>query len=115
MGQDYFLDDKYTNGIWYDQSTEDFCKIQRANENAVELVDPDTGNPYTEMNTETWVEYRQQAFQKVSENAIENPTQVISKAIRVLLRNDPNELMAISDQKSVDIKYAYRHIELTEI
>jgi hypothetical protein len=63
------VDDRYTNGIYYDAAIGDFCTIQRGDDGA-ELVNPSNGNVYHVVPYEEW---NGQDFFAVPEEAVNDP------------------------------------------
>jgi hypothetical protein len=119
MSQTPRLDDKYTSGVWYDQMNGDFAKIQRGFDpeaegsgRIVELVNPESGNVYWDMPVREWVEREQQDFRPVSDEAVEDPVEVVNRAVRILSRNDISELSAIPHDFAVDLRYARQQVEI---
>jgi hypothetical protein len=112
----YTVDDKYLTGIWYDSQAGDFCQIARGapGEYRVQLINPENGNVYHEVSIEDWVERVHQDFRQVSEEAVEDPREVVSRAVRKLSRNDINELSTIPPQAALDLRYARRQVEISE-
>lgn len=74
------LDDDYTDGIYYDASTGDFCMLQRG-EDYVELVHPETGDVYHEIEYDDWG-YEQGDFYPVPEKAINDPESYLENWVR---------------------------------
>ena len=115
------LDDKYTTGIWYDTYNGDFCTIRRGFDSAspedgriVELLDPDTDKVYFEMPVRKWAEDEQSDFRPVSDSAVEDPVAVVNRAVRILRRNNINELADLPDSFSIDLAYAHKQVEISE-
>lgn len=112
---DYKLDDRYTEGVYYDSRNGDFCKIQESSDGeSVELVNPETDEVYWDMDIRDWAESEQQDFNKVPTDAVENPLEVINTAIHKLRRNDPNELMSLSEKFAMKVRYAHQQVEIRE-
>ncbi len=117
----YRLDDKYTTGVWYDTMSGDFAKIQRGFDpdadgtgRIVEVVNPETDSVYWDMPVRQWVEEEQQDFRPVSDSAVEDPVAVVNRAVRILARNDVNEMAGIPMQEAIDLCYARQQVEITE-
>jgi hypothetical protein len=109
----YKLDDKYTDGIWYDQMNGDFAKVQEsADGEMVELVNPENGNVYWDMPVSEWVESEQQDFRQVSEEAVQDPVATVNRALRLLSRNDINELASVPLQEEIDLRYAREQVSI---
>lgn len=110
---DYRLDDRYTEGVWYDQMNGDFAKIQEGPRGEkVELVNPETGEVYWDMPVIEWCESEQSDFRKVSDEAVEDPTAVVNRAVRILSRNDISELSGIPMDFAVDLRYARQQVNV---
>lgn len=121
MEEEHHLDDKYTTGVWYDSETGDFCTIRRgfdpdapADGRIVELLDPDTDKVYFEMPVRKWAEDEQSDFRPVSDSAVEDPAAVVNRAVRILRRNNINELAGLPDSFSIDLSYASKQVEISE-
>lgn len=69
MPQQARLDDRYTEGVYYNAASGDFCEIQRGEE-AVELVNPQSGDVYHEVSYSDW---HGEDFYPVPEVAIDDP------------------------------------------
>lgn len=108
------LDDRYTDGIWYDMHNGDFAEIQRSDDGElVELVNPETGDVYWDMPVADW-ETEQHDWTKVPEEAITDPKEVVNRALRIMSRNDPSELMSVSHSFEVSLRYARDQVEISE-
>lgn len=115
MDQAYHLDDRYTDGIWYDTYNGDFAEIQEAGDgDGVHLINPETNEVYWECTMEEWVEDEQSDFTKVSDEAVEDPVAVVNRAVRILSRNNVNELAGVPYQEAVDLRYARQQVEISE-
>jgi len=121
MAEEYDLDDEYTTGVWYDTYNGDFCKIQRgfdpdapADGQIVELVNPETDEVYFDMPVRKWAEDEQSDFRPVSDLAVEDPAAVVNRAVRILRRNNINELVGLPDSFSIDLSYASKQVEISE-
>jgi hypothetical protein len=112
------LDDKYTDGVWYDHMNGDFSEIQRGRDDngdpLVELVNPETGSVYWDMPVSVWVEREQSDFRQVSEEAVEDPVSIVNRAVRILSRNDIGKLSGIAMQEAIDLRYARQQVEVSE-
>lgn len=109
---DHRLDDKYTDGIWYDTMNGDFCTIESPDGEQVILRTPD-GDPFYEMPVSEWLD-EQSDFRKVSDEAVEDPVSVVNRAVRILSRNDINELASVLFQEEIDLRYARQQVEIRE-
>lgn len=111
----YTLDNKYTKGVWYDRMNGDFAKIQESDDGElVELVNPETDNVYWDMPVSEWVKDEKDNFRKVSDEAVEDPIAVINRAVRILSRNNINELSEIPLDPAIDLRYAREQVEITQ-
>lgn len=115
------LDDKYTTGVWYDTYNGDFCTIQRgfdpdapADGRIVELVNPKTDDVYWDIPVREWVGDEQSNFRPISDSAVEDPATIVSRAVRILARNDTDELMSVPDSFAIDLRYARQQVEISE-
>ena len=116
------LDDKYTTGVWYDTYNSNFCTIQRGFDpdapedgRIVELVNPETDDIYWDMPVREWDEDILGCnFRPVSDLAVDDPVAVVNRAVRILRRNDINELSSLPDSFSTDLSYAMQQVEISE-
>jgi hypothetical protein len=109
----YRLDDKYTEGVWYDQMNGDFCEIQEsADGELVELVNPETGDVYWDMPVRKWVETDRQDFRRVPQVAVEDPAEVVRGALRMVGRNDINEMGGLSMEEAIKVRYAREQVSI---
>lgn len=114
MEQDQFLDDKYTEGVWYDAASGGFCELEEAGvADGVHLINTETGEVYYEIPAEDWPQ-EQSDFHRVSEEAQKHPEAVVNRGFHMLMRNDPNELMSISFDKAIDLRYARKQVSISE-
>jgi len=124
MEEEHQLDEKYENGVYYDSMAGEFCQIREIND-TIGLFDPyvnpdhvktdpyycfdeegyDMGEAISEVNSH---------MQKVSEDAVKNPKAVVERSLRMVSRNDPNELMSIPESEAIDLMYAQREVKITE-
>lgn len=108
------IDDRYTNGVWYDQQAGEFAEIVRT-EDAAALTVPGKSTLYFEWDTaEEAIEELERDFIQVPERAIENPTSVVTKAIDLAARNDVNEISNVSHRDSIALRYARQQVEIVE-
>lgn len=106
------LDERYTDGIWYDLYNGDFCRIEDWGE-GVALLTPD-GDHFHTMTYHEWSEEKPD-FRQVSDAAVEDPAGTVRRAIRLLSRNDINELSTVPHQFSIDLRYAREQVEIRQI
>lgn len=111
---DSTLEDRFTNGIWYDYGEEAFFEIQESDDGDVELVEPEGRFVYAEIHIGDWKETEKHDFRKVSDDAVENPTETVERALRMMLRNDIEELAGYPEQEVIDLRYARGQVEITE-
>lgn len=119
MAQQPHLDDKYTNGVYYDQRAGEYCEIVRLDD-TIGLCEPGRDEPYYTFDEEGYT--KQEAIEsinrdmtQISEEAVENPTQIIERALRMMARNDVNELAAYPQKEAIDLRYAREQVEITEL
>lgn len=115
MSQDGYqpLDDKYRTGVYYDMSGGDFCQIQyNEDEETVELVNPENDEVYWTLTLEEWHTDAREDMRPVLGRAVENPQSVIQESLDMLGRNDPNELMSISEEWAIGLRYARTQVTL---
>jgi hypothetical protein len=119
---DYRLDDKYTEGVWYDTMAGDFSKIREVDD-TIGLFEPDVepedSDPYYTfdeegMTKEDAIDTINADMSRVSDEAVENPVAVVTRALDRAARNDPSELMSVSYQEAIDLRYALTVTEIVE-
>lgn len=59
-------------------------------------------------------ESEQDDFRQVSESATFDPVDTVRSAIRKLMRSDMNELSKVSYQESIDLRWAFQQVEISE-
>jgi hypothetical protein len=52
---------------------------------------------------------------QISEKAVENPVNVVERALRMHHRNSINELASIPEQEALDLGYARSQVEIVEL
>lgn len=93
----------------------DYAKIQEsADGELVEMVNPENDMVYWDMPVSEWVEKERHDFCKVSDEAVDDPVSVVNRAVRILSRNDINELSGLPMDFAVDLRYAREQVEVTE-
>lgn len=106
---------EYTEGIWYDMHNGDFTKIRWNNrERLVELVNPENGDVYWDMPLDEWEASESADFYRVRQEAIDDPVAVVNRAIRMVARNDMNELASIPLAEAIAIRYAREQVTVAE-
>jgi len=113
MPQTPTLDSNYTEGVWYDMKTGDFCRIQRGYcekraTTVVELVDPETGTVHYDMPVPVWRK-EQSDFRQVSKPAVDDPKGAVCRALNIASRHD-----IAGDIDPVDLRYAWKQVEIQE-
>lgn len=116
----YRLDDKYTDGIWYNMMNGDFCTIQRGFDpdgeddgRLVELVNPETGNVYWDMPVSDWVESEQQDFSKVSEEAVEDPVNFYTETVENLVDAAQYSGKSLPFSEEISFRYARQQVSIS--
>lgn len=108
------LDDRYTDGIWYDTYNGDFAEIQESDDGErVELVEPENGDVYWDMPEDEWL-VEQHEFSKVPEPAVNDPVEYVLQGHRILKRNSIEELAALPTSFEVGYRYACKQVEVRE-
>jgi hypothetical protein len=107
------IEDRYTNGIWYDTMNGDFAKIRQVGE-LVELVNPENGDVYWDMPVEDWEDEEKNDFVKVRQEAVDDPVAVVNRAIRMMSRNDINELSGYPFEEAIALRYARQQVTISE-
>jgi len=122
MEAEAHLDDRYTTGIWYDAMTGDFSKIREVDD-TIGLFEPDKepedSDPYYTfdeegMTKEDAIDTINADMSRVSDEAVENPATVVTRALDRAARNDPNQLMKVSHQEAIDLRYARTVTQILE-
>jgi|APHM01.1.fsa_nt_gi hypothetical protein len=112
------LDEKYTQGVWYDTVAGEFVEIVDSGD-TIGLHAPDSEEVYYTfdedgMSYESAVANVESDFQPVSDEAQEHPERVVSRGLRIMSRNDPNELMGVPKQFAIDLRYARTQVNISE-
>lgn len=118
MAQEPHLDDQYTNGVYYDRDAGEYCRIVEIND-TIGLTEPDSDGVYwtfehAGLTKEEAIEIINKDFTQVSEEAVENPVQIVTRALRIQQRNSINELASVPEQASIDLGYARRQVNIIE-
>lgn len=119
MAQEPHLDDRYTNGVYYDLEAGEYCGIVRIDD-TIGLTEPDSDDVYwtfdmTDLTNEDVVDTINKDFIQVSEEAVENPVHfVVDMLDWIHTQNSVNELPSTSLQETIDLRYARRQIEIVE-
>jgi|APHM01.1.fsa_nt_gi hypothetical protein len=115
MEEDYTLDDRYTEGVWKDMHNGDFAYIREdVTGEQVELINPENGNVYWDMHISEWCESEQHDFVKVQPEAVKDPVNYINRAVRIIQRNDINELSSLPMDFAIGVSYAREQVEINE-
>lgn len=119
MAQQPHLDDKYTNGVYRDSHTGEYCEIVEL-DNTIGICEPGRDEPYYTYDEEGYtkaeaIDAVNKEMHKVSDEAVENPTQTIERALRIMQRNDINELSSYPQREATDLGYAREQVEITEL
>lgn len=111
----YQLDDRYTEGVWYDQMNGDFCEIQESDDGElVELVNPENGNVYWDMPVSTWVEDEKQDFRQVSDEAVEDPVDFYIVTVENLVDAAQYQGKSLPFSEEISFRYARQQVEISE-
>ena len=113
MPQSEALDGRYTEGIWYDMTTGDFCRIQQGycekrGVNLAELVCPETGTVYYDLPVPVWKDHRSE-FRRVRESAVDDPKVTVCRALNIASLHDIDV-----DINPIDLQYAWSQVEIRE-
>jgi len=113
MPQTPKLDSNYTEGVWYDMRTGDFCRLQQGycenrNANLVELAQPETGNVYYDILFPVW-EQEKSNFRQVSKPAVNDPKGAVCRSLNIASRDD-----IAGDIDPIDLRYAWSQVEIQE-
>lgn len=116
------LDDHYTKGIWYDSTTKNFIKIREVGD-TIGLFnydkEPEDNQPYftfddVRITKEDAIDRIESDMYRVSDDAVENPASVIKRALYRASADYPNDLMSVTHQQEIDLKYARMVTEISE-
>ena len=111
----YRLDDKYTEGIWYDAMNGDFCEIQEhPDKELVELVNPENGNVYWDMPVSEWVEDEQQDFNRVLQEAVDDPVDFYRVTVENLVDAAQYQGKSLPFSEEISFRYARQQVEISE-
>lgn len=106
------LDARYTDGIWYDGRETIFCEIQEAaGSNEVELIKASNGGVYETVPIEKWCDVYEADFHKVSDKAVNNPSEVVESAVRMMKRNATS---SFNKSDEIDLKWASKQVKIVE-
>lgn len=113
------LDDKYTDGVWYDMAAGDYCRIVEygdMREATVGLIEPDgeRSDPYYTFdedfdNSEDILSTLEADFYKVPDEAVENPVDFFIECIDHLHRG---ESLSLRGQRGFG--YSRQQVEISE-
>lgn len=119
--EQYRLDDKYTEGVWYDAMNGDFAKIQRGFDpeadgsgRLVELVNPETDSVYHDMPVSKWVEDERQDFKKVLQEAVNDPVDFYRVTVENLLDAVKYQGKSLPFSEEISFRYARQQVEISE-
>jgi hypothetical protein len=107
------IDKKYTEGVWYDTMNGNYCEIQQ-NHDLVELVNPENGNVYWDMTVADWKDGARSTLTKVPVGAVEDPVGYVNRGLRILNRNDIDELASLPYTFAIGLDWARGQVEITE-
>lgn len=105
------LPDRYTEGVWYDSYNGDYLQFENWGD-GVALLTPDGDH----FHTLTYVEFEaeQSNFRQVSEDAVEDPVAIVQRALRMMERNNIEELAGVPFEFEIDLRYAKEQVEISE-
>jgi hypothetical protein len=104
--------------VWYDAASGDYCTIVSIDE-TIGLCHLDEEDPYFKFDDHGYtqneaVDKITDDFTQVSAIAVEDPEILVNRAVRLIMRNDVNELMAIPTQESINLAYAWSQVSLID-
>lgn len=110
MESETTLEEKYTDGVWYDRHAGEYVEIKDLGD-TIGLCEPGYDEPYytfdeDDIGYEEAIGNLETDFRPISEEAQENPERIVKRAIRMMSRNDPNELMSYPQTEAIDLRYA---------
>lgn len=110
------IDDEYTTGVYYDSSVGEYCKINPTDDGEeIELINPETDEVYWTLSLEEWHEKAEPDMFQVLDRAVNQPKSLVEEALDTIGRNDPNELMKLSDKWAISLNYARKQVEMSEL
>jgi hypothetical protein len=108
------LDDRYTDGLWYDTMDGDFCQIKEINAGeTVGLVNPETGETYHHIPVDQWQD-QQHDFVSVPDDAVENPVSFYTEAVNALARCAQYNEGQLPYSEEIGYRYAKRQVKVVE-
>jgi|APHM01.1.fsa_nt_gi hypothetical protein len=107
-----------TNGVYYDKHSGGFVEIVDLDD-TIGLCEPGFDEPYYTFDEdgipyEEAVRYVNRDFESVSVEAQKHPKRVLNRALRIVSRNDTNEMASIPFQFAIDLRYARDSVTITE-
>lgn len=105
------VDDKFTEGVWYDIAAGQFCTIERDDGRAV-LCNPDTGEAEYHFGAEGQ-EFPPEDFTRVPEQAVEHPAEYVQQAISIL-SSGSSEVHGYNNKSQIGLRYAREQVNIEE-
>lgn len=107
------IDDKFTEGIWYDTMTGDFCRIVET-EDSIGLVEPDRpdADPFHEFDDPK--DFDGGEYLRVNEEAVENPADVVREYAELLASGGFDGMRELPWTQAISLRWALRNVEITE-
>lgn len=119
MAQQPHLDDRYTTGVYHDSHTGEYCEIVELDD-TIGICEPGSDEPYYTYDEGGYtkaeaIDAVDREMHKISEEAVKNPTRTIERALRMMTRNDMNELASYPEGEAADLGYARSQVEIVEL
>lgn len=106
------VDDRFTEGVWYDVHHGDFNRIERDEENGeVVFLDPESEEELERIPAD---DFTPEDMRRVSDSTVEDPVRVVRAALRIVSRNDINEMASIPMNEAIDLRYARQQTKIVE-
>lgn len=114
--------EEYTgSGVYYDHEAGEFTSFVETYSNVgfvlPEEFDRDPFHTFAGEGIESLdriADTLQSDFTEISEETVENPARTVEAAVRIVIRNDIEELGNLSVQESLNLQYAWEQVEIKE-
>jgi len=106
------VDDRFTEGVWYDVSAEQFCTIERTDEGTALLCNPESGEVEYNFAAEGH-EFPPEDFHSVPEQAVEHPAEYVKQALSIL-SSGSSEVHGYNFEAQIGLRYAQRQVSIEE-
>lgn len=103
------VDPRFTDGVWYDMSAGDYCRIEQKRQGAA-LVTPDGEDEYYEWEDDATASLKlQDDFRKIPTEAVENPADFVVDILDLAQRGGSPTV-----KEQMALGYAREQVEIQE-